>query len=210
MTLSPNWKGKIFTTLLIKSWSFQFLSLIDFVGIKIFIIASAKFLAANILFSFYCIFFFLKNQLLFPGKINVLLNYCMIFRAGGLVQAMRWNSTSERLVVSFVESNSLAVFITRVSGSGSLSISPLGFIIGQTKDEYPSCFEFANHFNEGSLLTIAWSSGRVQHFPMFYTQGADTSHHHQDSKHLSTSHLLNNSLNALADFEPQLFSSPAI
>ena len=28
--------------------------------------------------------------------------------------------------------------------------------------------------------------------------------------HLSTSHLLNNSLNALTDFEPQLFSSPSV
>ena len=42
MTLSLNWKVKIFTTLLIKSWSYQFLSIIDFVGIKFFIIASAK------------------------------------------------------------------------------------------------------------------------------------------------------------------------
>ena len=42
MTLSSNWKVKIFTTLLIKSWSYQFLSLIDLKSIKKFIIASAK------------------------------------------------------------------------------------------------------------------------------------------------------------------------
>ena len=42
MTLSSNWKAKIFTTSLIKSWSYQFLSLIDLKGIKKFIIASAK------------------------------------------------------------------------------------------------------------------------------------------------------------------------
>ena len=35
---------KFCTTLLIKNWSYQFLSLIDFVDIKIFIIASAKIL----------------------------------------------------------------------------------------------------------------------------------------------------------------------
>ena len=34
MTLSPNWMVKIYTTSLIKSWSNQFLSLIDFVDIK--------------------------------------------------------------------------------------------------------------------------------------------------------------------------------
>ena len=62
MTLSPNWKVKIFTTSLIKSWSYQFLSLIDFVGIKIFIIVSAKKIglegwksAANIFHGFDCI-----------------------------------------------------------------------------------------------------------------------------------------------------------
>ena len=42
MTLSSKWKVKIFTTSLIKSWSYQFLSLIDLKGIKKFIIASAK------------------------------------------------------------------------------------------------------------------------------------------------------------------------
>jgi hypothetical protein len=30
------------------------------------------------------------------------------------------------------------------------------------------------------------------------------------TSHLSTSHLLNHSLNALTDFEPQLFSSPTV
>ena len=34
MTLSSNWKVKFFTTSLIKSWSYQFLSLIDLKSIK--------------------------------------------------------------------------------------------------------------------------------------------------------------------------------
>ena len=42
MTLSSKRKVKIFTTSLIKSWSYQFLSLIDLKGIEKFIIASAK------------------------------------------------------------------------------------------------------------------------------------------------------------------------
>ena len=41
MTLLSNWKVKNFTTSLIKSWSYQFLSLVD-KGIKKFIIASEK------------------------------------------------------------------------------------------------------------------------------------------------------------------------
>ena len=64
MTLSSNWKVKIFTTSLIKSWSYKFSSLIDLKGIKKFIIASAKIfglegqggckVAANILRGFDC------------------------------------------------------------------------------------------------------------------------------------------------------------
>ena len=42
MTLSSNWKVKIFTTSLIKSWSYEFLSLIYLKGIKKFIIAFLK------------------------------------------------------------------------------------------------------------------------------------------------------------------------
>ena len=67
MTLSSNWKVKIFTTSLIKSWSCNFSSLIHLKGIKKFIIASAKVfglegqggckLAANILRGFDCISF---------------------------------------------------------------------------------------------------------------------------------------------------------
>ena len=46
MTLSSKWKVKIFTTSLIKSWSYQFLSLIDLKGIKKFIICIRKNLLA--------------------------------------------------------------------------------------------------------------------------------------------------------------------
>ena len=94
---------------------------------------------------------------------------------------------------------------------------------GRTETEWPSCFEFAPHFSQqGALLTIAWNSGRVQHFPMYYTPArhslfdSSLSHHQHYNQggltrqHLSTSHLQNNqSIGAVTDFEPQLFSSPA-
>ena len=168
---------------------------------------------------------------------------------------MRWDPTGERLVVSFVDSNLLAVFQTQISNA-NLNISPLGFINGASESEFPSCFEFAQHLNSsssssavepaapatGSLLTIAWSSGRVQHFPMFFSptvshvfdnchittaaaaapsalspfslQQQQQQFQHPEttravpgiSRQLSTSHLANNSQ---AEFEPQLFSSPA-
>jgi len=150
---------------------------------------------------------------------------------GGLVHSMRWDHTGDRLVVSFVESNLLAVFQTQVSSS-NVNISPMGFINGATEDEFPSCFEFApshSHRDSGSLLTVAWSSGRVQHLPMLFTPSSPHAHaaapntsfvDHVSTtataatrgftRQLSTSHLANNSINAQAEFEPRLFSGPAV
>ena len=72
MTLSSNWKVKIFTTLLIKSWLYEFSSLIYLKGIKKFIIALAKNfwpwrpggckVGANILHGFDCIAMQLKKM----------------------------------------------------------------------------------------------------------------------------------------------------
>lgn len=35
--------------------------------------------------------------------------------------------------------------------------------------EVPSTIAFQNDFKSGACLTIAWSSGRLQHFPIIYT-----------------------------------------
>ena len=63
---------------------------------------------------------------------------------GGLVSNMVWDPTGERLVLSFKESNTMALFCTKVT-STRISISPLGFITGEM-GEYPSTMEFAKHF----------------------------------------------------------------
>ena len=61
-----------------------------------------------------------------------------------------------------------------------MSVNPVGFVVGADDDESPSCFEFAPHFPQtqegggGALLTVSWSSGRVQHFPMFFTSSKNT------------------------------------
>ena len=64
MTLSPNWKVKIFTTSLIKSWPYEFLSLIDLKILKSLLLHPQNFfglesqggcnVAANILHGFDC------------------------------------------------------------------------------------------------------------------------------------------------------------
>lgn len=63
---------------------------------------------------------------------------------GGLVLNMIWDPTGERLVLSFKESNLLALFCTKVTPT-RIGITPLGFIQGDP-DEGASTMEFAQHF----------------------------------------------------------------
>ena len=95
---------------------------------------------------------------------------------------MRWDPTGERLVVSFQantvadnceekeaeDSGLLCVFSTKISPS-NVVILPLGFIRGDA-DETPNAFEFAQHFKDGSLLTIVSYSMLIK----LYTYGNET------------------------------------
>lgn len=121
---------------------------------------------------------------------------------GGEVQAMHWDPSGERLVVSFKESNLIALFCTRVS-MNSVSVSPLGFIQGKD-NEHPSTIEFAKHFKGGALLSIVWSSGRLQHFPMFFMSSTNLVQDLDQQQHC----LLSSS--PAAEFAPRIFSSPAL
>ena len=84
-----------------------------------------------------------------------------------------------------------------------ISISPLGFIRGEG-DELPSTLEFAKHFNGGALLSIVWSSGRFQHFPMFFMSTSV-----QLAQEMNPSACLSNT-SPTVEFIPRIFSSPAI
>jgi len=121
---------------------------------------------------------------------------------GGQVLAMRWDPSGERLVVSFHDSNLVALFGTRITPAG-ISISPLGFIRGDT-EEAPTTLEFAKHFKGGALLSIVWSSGRFQHFPMFFMTSVQLG---QDLA--LTAQCLSNT-SPTVEFTPRIFSSPAI
>ena len=74
---------------------------------------------------------------------------------GGLVLNMVWDPSGERLVVSFKDSNFMALFCTKVT-STRLSITPLGFIQGEP-DEFSSTMEFAQKFS-GSYILNSLSS----------------------------------------------------
>merc|ERR1719188_1513674 len=87
--------------------------------------------------------------------------------AGGIVQSLRWDPSGSRVAATFVDSALVAVFASAVSGAALASLTPIGFVRG-FDGERPSCIEFAKRFDDGALLAVVWSSGRVQFVPMVF------------------------------------------
>merc|ERR1711872_289141 len=87
--------------------------------------------------------------------------------AGGLVQNIVWDPAGHRLALAFRSTSLVAVFAVR-SGR-TLSLTPCGWIRGGV-DEYPSCVAFQCDYKDGgAVLSIGWSSGRLQHCPLLYS-----------------------------------------
>ncbi|XP_046448379.1 aladin-like [Daphnia pulex] len=86
-------------------------------------------------------------------------------RFGGLVQDLVWDSRGERLVVIFRTTDYVALF--RTLYSPTLSLFPCGVMKGEL-DEVATTIQFKPDFENGSLLTVGWSSGRIQHVPFYF------------------------------------------
>ncbi|XP_070494130.1 aladin-like [Chironomus tepperi] len=89
--------------------------------------------------------------------------------SGGISQQLAWNG--KYLAVSFKESNQIAVFQTTIR-QHQLHVLPMFFICGLGASEYPSFISFQPFYKANSsngliehVLTIGWSSGRVQFYP---------------------------------------------
>ncbi|KAL0821506.1 hypothetical protein ABMA28_004970 [Loxostege sticticalis] len=85
---------------------------------------------------------------------------------GGPVLDMCWDPTGRYLALLFEESPLIAVFCT-THLMMQLKITPCCFING-VDNELPLTMAFQQNFTDGACLTIAWSSGRIQHFPIVY------------------------------------------
>lgn len=85
---------------------------------------------------------------------------------GGQPQSICWDPTGKYVAISFKNSSPIAIFATTIAQS-NLNISPAFFINGLRADEYPSyiCFKETYENEREVILTIGWSSGRVQYFP---------------------------------------------
>ena len=60
-------------------------------------------------------------------------------------------------------------------------------------------------FSDGALLSIVWSSGRLQYFPMLFINPAKA-----EVDHLVPSSCLLSSSPGGAEFAPKIYSSPAL
>lgn len=86
---------------------------------------------------------------------------------GGLPKSITWDPTGRFIAVMFKSTPSIAVFSTSINRD-VLSISPNFNISGDDPDEFPSfiCFKEIYGEHDDIVLTIGWSTGRVQYFPM--------------------------------------------
>ena len=70
---------------------------------------------------------------------------------------------------------------------------------------YFQIFHDDKFFSDGALLSIVWSSGRLQYFPMLFINPAKA-----EVDHLLPSSCLLSSSPGGAEFAPKIYSSPAL
>ncbi|XP_031625036.1 aladin [Contarinia nasturtii] len=86
---------------------------------------------------------------------------------GGLPKSIVWDQTGRFVAVMFKTTSSISVFSTSINRN-VLSISPNFNISGDDADEFPSfiCFKEKYEKHDDVVLTIGWSTGRIQYFPI--------------------------------------------
>ncbi|XP_003707492.2 aladin [Megachile rotundata] len=94
---------------------------------------------------------------------------------GGRIVAMEWDPTGKYLAILFQDSPWIALVKTKLGNlSRVIELKP-GCLIKGFPGEVPNCMNFYQKCNDKSsviCLTIAWSSGRIQHFPIVENESA--------------------------------------
>lgn len=88
---------------------------------------------------------------------------------GGRVISMDWDPSGRYLAIIFQESPLVAVFTTKIGATSRVTNVKAGCLIKGFSLEVPNCIQFYQNHKKDSedvCLTIAWSSGRIQHFPI--------------------------------------------
>lgn len=79
-----------------------------------------------------------------------------------------WDARGRFLAVSYKDANLVSLFRTRIGGSHSLSLSAAGSVASAVPEEVPTqiCFQPRVSAGTEAVLTIGWSSGRIQYKPL--------------------------------------------
>ncbi|XP_077276161.1 aladin [Temnothorax americanus] len=95
---------------------------------------------------------------------------------GGKIVSMEWDPTGKYLAILFQDSPVIALVKTNLSRlSRIVEVQPSCLIKG-FPGEVPNCINFYQKRTSWICLTIAWSSGRAQHFPIVENESrVDTS-----------------------------------
>lgn len=93
-------------------------------------------------------------------------------RLGGTVASMVWDKLGRHLALTFENSPLVAVYRTDLTPH--LLVTPSCLVKG-VSGEQPTAIAFQSNFDSGACLTIAWSSGRIQYFPVVYQELKSTS-----------------------------------
>ena len=85
---------------------------------------------------------------------------------GGVVKSLALDPLGERLAVAFEKTDLIAVFAV---GRNYMALTPIGFIRGQV-GERPASMDFSRRSreNDGAVLGIGWSTGRLQFVPFLF------------------------------------------
>lgn len=87
---------------------------------------------------------------------------------GGCIQSFAWDKEGKRLAISFKDDPESIILYNTVEAP-TIEFHQIGVIQSGNKST-PLLMDFHDNFKNGSLLTICWSDGNIQHIPFNYKQ----------------------------------------
>ncbi|XP_012058212.1 PREDICTED: aladin-like [Atta cephalotes] len=97
---------------------------------------------------------------------------------GGRIVSMEWDLTGKYLAILFQDSPVIALVKTSLSHLSRIVEAQASCLIKGFTGEVPNCINFFQKSSSWICLTIAWSSGRVQHFPIVESESKVDPHTH--------------------------------
>ncbi|XP_057686403.1 aladin isoform X2 [Corythoichthys intestinalis] len=97
-----------------------------------------------------------------------------VMTVGGEIQSLSWDPRGARLAVLLKgdpQANRPAVIpVFKTRTKPIFELLPCGFVQGALGEE-PRLLQFRPNFQQGALLTVCWSTGRITHVPFYFLSG---------------------------------------